>query len=79
MNSRVLTNEMYRASYHAAWLSALFLPTVQIISAVALGFIVWYGGLQANVGIMTIGGISSICQLPDLYDVAYPRPGACVC
>ena len=56
---KVLTNDMYRASYHAAWLSALFLPTVQIISAVALGYIVWYGGSQANLGIMTIGGIQA--------------------
>ena len=56
---KVLTDEMYRSSYHAAWLSALFLPTVQIISALALGFIVWYGGLQSNVGIMTIGGIQA--------------------
>jgi len=52
-----LTDQMYRASYRAAWLSALFLPTVQIISAVALGIIIWYGGLQAQVGLMTIGGI----------------------
>ena len=56
---KVLTDEMYSSSYHAAWLSALFLPTVQIISALALGFIVWYGGLQANIGIMTIGGIQA--------------------
>jgi ATP-binding cassette subfamily B protein len=56
---KVLTNDMYRASYHAAWLSALFLPTVQIISAVALGFIVWYGGFQASIGMMTIGGIQA--------------------
>ncbi len=55
----VLTNDMYRSSYHAAWLSALFLPTVQIVSAIALGFIVWYGGLQANLGLMTIGGIQA--------------------
>jgi ATP-binding cassette, subfamily B, bacterial len=55
----LLTDEMYESSYHAAWLSALFLPTVQIISAIALGFIVWYGGLQANLGIMTIGGIQA--------------------
>jgi ATP-binding cassette, subfamily B, bacterial len=54
-----LTDEMYRSSYHAAWLSALFLPTVQIISSIALGFIVWYGGLQANLGVMTIGGIQA--------------------
>ena len=56
---KLLTNDMYRASYRAAWLSALFLPSVQIISAIALGFIVWYGGLQANIGIMTIGGIQA--------------------
>jgi ATP-binding cassette subfamily B protein len=56
---KLLTNEMYSSSYRAAWLSALFLPTVQIISAMALGFIVWYGGLQANLGIMTIGGIQA--------------------
>jgi ATP-binding cassette, subfamily B, bacterial len=54
-----LTGEMYRAGYRAAWLSALFLPTVQIIGAFALGSIVWYGGLQATVGAMTIGGIQA--------------------
>ena len=54
-----LTGDMYRSSYRAAWLSALFLPAVQMISAVALGSIVWYGGLQADVGGMTIGGIQA--------------------
>jgi ATP-binding cassette subfamily B protein len=54
-----LTSEMYRASYRAAWLSALFLPVVQLISAVAIGAIVWYGGLQAEVGAMTVGGIQA--------------------
>jgi ATP-binding cassette, subfamily B, bacterial len=55
----VKTGEMYRAGYRAAWLSALFLPTVQILSATALGLIVYYGGLQAQVGGMTIGGIQA--------------------
>ena len=36
-----LSGEMYRAAYRAAWLSALFLPTVQLISAAAIGNIVW--------------------------------------
>jgi len=54
-----LTSEMYKASYRAAWLSALFLPSVQIITAVALGSIVWYGGLQAQYGMMTIGSIQA--------------------
>ena len=52
-----LTDSMYSATYRAAWLSALFLPTVQIITAFALAFIVWYGGFQAISGTLTIGGI----------------------
>ena len=53
----ILTDNMYRASYRAAWLSALFLPTVQIVSALALGAIVYYGGLQSQLGGFTIGSI----------------------
>jgi len=55
----VVTGEMYKASYRAAWLSALFLPSVQIITAFAVGSIVYYGGLQANIGGVTVGGIQA--------------------
>lgn len=54
-----LAADMFGASYRAAWLSALFLPVVQMISALAMGGIVWYGGLQAQIGGMTIGGIQA--------------------
>jgi len=54
-----LTTRMYKASYRAAWLSALFLPTVQIIAAVALGLVVGYGGKQITLGVMTLGGIQA--------------------
>ncbi len=55
----VLTDHMYRSGYRAAWLSALFLPTVQLIASLALGSIVLFGGLQAQTGAMTVGGISA--------------------
>lgn len=55
----MLTGDMYKASYRAAWLSALFLPTVQFITAVALGSILWYTGAQIHLGGMTIGGIQA--------------------
>jgi ATP-binding cassette subfamily B protein len=54
-----LTDQMYKASYRAAWLSALFLPVVQFVSAVALGMIIYNGGLQARTGTMTIGDIQA--------------------
>ncbi len=52
-----LTGEMYRAGYRAAWLSALFLPSVQMISAVAIGAVVWYTGAQNGLLGMTIGSV----------------------
>ncbi|MEN8098705.1 MAG: ABC transporter ATP-binding protein, partial [Chloroflexota bacterium] len=55
----VQSSEMYRAAYRAAWWSALFLPAVQIIGSLALGAVVWYGGLQADLGLITIGGIQA--------------------
>ncbi len=52
-----LTSSMYQSSYKAKWLSALFLPVVQLISSIALGVIVTYSGVQANTGSLTVGGI----------------------
>lgn len=54
-----ITDQMYHSSFRAAWLSALFLPTVQILSAFAVGAVVWFGGNQAGLGTMTIGGIQA--------------------
>jgi len=54
-----LTGKMYDAGYRAAWLSALFLPVVQLISAIAIGAIALFGGWQVELGNMTIGGIQA--------------------
>lgn len=54
-----LTRSMYWASYRAAWLSALFLPVVQLLSALALALIVVHGGSQAIAGVLTVGGIQA--------------------
>jgi len=54
-----LTGYMYRASFRAAWLSALFLPVVQFISALALSSVAWYGGRQVGLGAMTLGDLQA--------------------
>ena len=56
---RVHTDDMYRASYRAHWLAALFLPLVQLISALALSIIVLRGGELALEGALTIGSIQA--------------------
>ncbi|HLF03480.1 MAG TPA: ABC transporter ATP-binding protein [Anaerolineales bacterium] len=54
-----LTGQMYNASFRAAWLSALFLPVVQFISALALTSVAWYGGGQVGSGVMTFGDLQA--------------------
>ncbi|NMC30223.1 MAG: ABC transporter ATP-binding protein [Pelolinea sp.] len=54
-----LTGEMYTSSYRAAWISALFLPTVQLISSLALGGVIWYSGAQVTIGGISIGGMQA--------------------
>lgn len=52
-----LTGEMYQAGYRAAWYSALFLPTVQLISALAIVSIVTYAGVTVNSNGLSVGGM----------------------
>lgn len=54
-----LSGNMYRAGYRAAWLSALFLPMVQIIAAFALSGIIWYTGASVDLGGITVGSIQA--------------------
>ena len=56
---KVLSGQMFKAGYRAAWLSALFLPSVQIVSAIALGLVIYYGGIQSQEGSMTVGSIQA--------------------
>lgn len=55
----VLTTDYYRAAFRAAWLSALFLPVVQIISATCIGMVIYFGGVQFQNGTMSIGSIQA--------------------
>ena len=54
-----LSGDMYKAGYRAAWLSALFLPTVLLITSLGVGSVIVYGGYQFQLGGMTIGGIQA--------------------
>ena len=52
---KVLSTNMYEESYRAVLLSAIYLPTIQTISAISLVLILWQGGLQVAGGTMTVG------------------------
>lgn len=54
-----LTNGMYRSGFRAAWISALFLPVIQLVGAMTLGAVFWLSGRQVSMGVLTIGGIQA--------------------
>lgn len=54
-----LTGLMFQASYRANVLSALFLPAVQLISAIGVSLVIWYGGVLALRGETTVGQIQA--------------------
>ncbi len=59
---KVLSNNMYTSSYRAAFLSAIFLPTIQTISAISLALVMWRGGIMITspvIGGLTVGGLQA--------------------
>jgi ATP-binding cassette subfamily B protein len=53
------TNSMYNASFKAGFLSALFLPAVQLTTALGVCIVMWAGGFQFESGFITVGGIKA--------------------
>ena len=58
-NFKLLSTDMFNSSYRAAFLSALFLPTIQTISAISLGLVLWRGGLLVENTSITVGGLQA--------------------
>jgi len=56
---KVLSTDMFNSSYRAAFLSALFLPTIQTISAISLGLVLWQGGLLVENTFISVGGLQA--------------------
>jgi len=54
-----VTGEMYKSSYRAAWLSAVFLPAIQLTSTFTIAAIIWLGGWQLSTLKISIGGIQA--------------------
>jgi ATP-binding cassette subfamily B protein len=58
-----LTGQMHDSSYQAARLSALFLPAVQVISALAAAAVIALSGWQTRVAGLTIGDMQAFMHL----------------
>lgn len=58
-----LTRQMHDSSYRAARLSALFLPAVQVITALAAAAVMSLSGWQSRVAGLTIGDVQAFMHL----------------
>lgn len=57
-------NEKHKKAWLSnIWLNSIFFPFVDLISSIAIGLIVWYGGLQAVSGEIQLGTIFMFIQL----------------
>ncbi|WP_028974647.1 ABC transporter ATP-binding protein [Spirochaeta cellobiosiphila] len=54
-----VSSDMNKAAYRASWLSAMFLPAVQLMTAVALGAVFLVGGHEIQVGGLSLGSLQA--------------------
>jgi ATP-binding cassette subfamily B protein len=56
---KLLSTEMFRESYRAGFLSAIYLPTIQTISAISLVLILWRGGNMVGNNLLSVGTLQA--------------------
>ena len=56
---KVLSTDMFRESYRAGLLSAIYLPTIQTISAISLVLILWRGGNMVGNSLLSVGTLQA--------------------
>ena len=56
---KVLSTNMFRESYRAGFLSAIYLPTIQTISAISLVLILWRGGNMVGNSMLSVGTLQA--------------------
>ena len=59
---RRLNYDYLEAYLRTIFYHAVFFPVVELLSAVALGLILWYGGLRVFSGVLTVGALVAFLQ-----------------
>jgi len=59
---REVNDEHLEAHLRSITYYALFFPVIEVLTAIALALILWYGGLQALEGAVTVGTIAAFLQ-----------------
>ncbi|MEE9224631.1 MAG: ABC transporter ATP-binding protein [Bacteroidota bacterium] len=61
-------NAAHRNAYiRSIFYYAMFYPAVELVSAVAIGLIIWYGGGEVLEGVLTVGVLISFIQYTEMF------------
>jgi ATP-binding cassette subfamily B protein len=63
----LINKEHLDANVQGIFYYAIFFPLLELISAVAIALIVWYGGLQVLTGVLTLGTLIAFIQYSDRF------------
>ncbi len=63
----LINKEHLDANIQGIFYYAIFFPLLELISAVAIALIVWYGGLQVMAGALTLGTLVAFIQYSDRF------------
>ena len=55
------------AHVHSVFYYAIFFPTVELLSSVAVALIIWYGGGEVLNGVMTVGVLFAFIQYTEMF------------
>jgi len=62
-----LNRSHMEANIESIFYYSVFYPTVEVLGAVAIGLILWYGGIQVLVGSLTLGALVAFVQYSEMF------------
>lgn len=65
-NFKEINNKHKKAHIKTVWYYSIFFPIAEILSSIAIGLIVWYGGSQILEGFTTIGAVIGFIKMSQM-------------
>jgi len=65
-NCKEINKKQKKAHVKTVWYYSIFFPIAEIVSSIAIGLIVWYGGHQILDGFTTLGGVIAFIKMSQM-------------
>ncbi|MFY0630696.1 MAG: ABC transporter ATP-binding protein [Flavobacteriaceae bacterium] len=65
-NFKEINNKHKKAHVKTVWYYSIFFPIAEILSSIAIGLIVWYGGKQILEGVTTVGAVIAFIKMSQM-------------